>query len=400
MLQTRDVAEAVRLANEARGSKAGKTADAASVIAEKRPPVVELAAGGAAKKLELARGVTGLTLRYKVRSGTAPTTRVRILLDGRPSLIEAPLPKDDDTLATVDFPAPENATTLSVIADNKFASSEAATLQIVRPDGVAPSAQKKPRLFILAAGVSDYLHDDAIKDLKYAAQDAKDLAAAFQKQQGGLYEKVVARVLTDKEATAGNILDGLDWLKAQTTANDFAVVMLSGHGGNDDSLRFFYCAQDFDPARPLRTSVGFEEIQRTINSVPGKVLFFLDACHSGNALGKLSGASGVVADVNRVMNELSSDENGAVVFSSSLGRQLSQESETWKNGAFIHAVVEGLNGKADLLGKGRITIASLETYVAARVSELTKGQQTPCVAKPQTVPDFVIAVRPTGGKKR
>jgi hypothetical protein len=46
-----------------------------------------------------------------------------------------------------------------------------------------------------------------------------------------------------------------------------------------------------------------------------------------------------------------------------------------------------------LLGKGRITVASVETFVADRVSRLTEGKQTPTVAKPQTIPDFVIALR-------
>jgi len=97
--------------------------------------------------------------------------------------------------------------------------------------------------------------------------------------------------------------------------------------------------------------------------------------------------------LTRLVNELSSAENGAVVFASSTGRQESLESDEWKNGAFTKAIVEGLNGKADLLQNGKITVNELETYLAERVKELTEGQQTPTVAKPQTVPDFPIAVK-------
>jgi WD40 repeat protein len=98
-------------------------------------------------------------------------------------------------------------------------------------------------------------------------------------------------------------------------------------------------------------------------------------------------------DVNRIVNELSSAENGTVVFASSTGRQQSIESEEWGNGAFTKALVEGLNGQADLLKKGEIKISTLEAYVADRVKDLTKGEQTPTVAKPQTVQDYTIALR-------
>ncbi|MEN2994245.1 MAG: hypothetical protein ABDH19_02715, partial [Thermodesulfovibrio sp.] len=65
----------------------------------------------------------------------------------------------------------------------------------------------------------------------------------------------------------------------------------------------------------------------------------------------------------------------------------------WGNGAFTKAVVEGIGGRADLLGKGKITVNMLDAYIAERVKELTKGKQTPVTTKPQTVPDFPVAVR-------
>ena len=92
------------------------------------------------------------------------------------------------------------------------------------------------------------------------------------------------------------------------------------------------------------------------------------------------------------VNELASAENGAVVFASSTGRQYSLEDPAWGNGAFTKAVVEGLSGKADYAKKGKITINMLDLFISERVKELTKGQQTPTTTKPQTVPDFPIAV--------
>ena len=42
----------------------------------------------------------------------------------------------------------------------------------------------------------------------------------------------------------------------------------------------------------------------------------------------------------------------------------------------------------------RITLAALDLYVSERVPELTKGLQTPVLARPVTLPDFPIALLP------
>ena len=84
------------------------------------------------------------------------------------------------------------------------------------------------------------------------------------------------------------------------------------------------------------------DIRSTLAALTGKALFFFDTCHAGNVLGKATRAS--ANDVMGVVNELSSAENGVVVFSASTGRQLSYEDDCLGNGAFTKAVVEGLQG--------------------------------------------------------
>jgi hypothetical protein len=41
------------------------------------------------------------------------------------------------------------------------------------------------------------------------------------------------------------------------------------------------------------------------------------------------------------VNELSSTENGITTYASSTGREVSQEDDSWGNGAFTKALVEG-----------------------------------------------------------
>jgi uncharacterized caspase-like protein len=86
-------------------------------------------------------------------------------------------------------------------------------------------------------------------------------------------------------------------------------------------------------------------------------------------------------------------ENGVIVFTAATSRQNSLEDAQWGNGAFTKALVEGLKGAADIKNQGKITVSLLDFYVAERVKELTGGKQTPATVKPETVPDFPIAIR-------
>jgi uncharacterized caspase-like protein len=200
---------------------------------------------------------------------------------------------------------------------------------------------------------------------------------------------VVAKVLTDEKATKDEIIDGFDWISKETTSKDVALVFLAGHGINDSGGVYYYLPVNANMDKLRRTAVPFTEMKNTVASLAGKTILFIDTCHAGNVMG----ARAVATDITGIVNELASAENGAVVFASSTGRQYSFENPAWGNGAFTKAAVEGINGKADYTGKGKITINMLDLYISERVKELTKGKQTPATAKPQTIPDFPLVLK-------
>jgi uncharacterized caspase-like protein len=226
--------------------------------------------------------------------------------------------------------------------------------------------------------------------LKLADKDASDFVKAMMAQRPAL-SRCVVKLLTNEKATKDEVLDGLDWIRQQTTSNDVAMIFFAGHGINDQNNYYYFCPHNVDQSRLLRTGVAFTDIKNTVSAIAGKAIFFVDTCHSGNSIG-LSTRRGPL-DINIVINELSSAENGVVVFSASTGSEASYEREEWKNGAFTKALVEGLGGAAAIGNTGRITYNMLNVYVSERVKELTKGQQHPTMISPQTVPDFPIAVR-------
>ncbi len=381
-LETLDEAEAIKLANRESGKKVQEVS-----IAKILPPVANIlspkdGSGVSNKEIEV---------KFTVHSPSGePVTRVKVLVDGRP--IEKDLgtksAQKEQDIRTVSVTIPEKDTEVSIIAENKYAVSEPATVSLKWSGKVKEDEfSAKPKLYVLAIGVSKY--EDKNLTLGFAAKDAKDFAESFLKQKGGLYRDVVVKILIDEKATRDEIIDGFDWISKETTSKDVALVFLAGHGINDSGGVYYYLPVNTDMEKLRRTGVPFTEMKNTVASLAGKTILFIDTCHSGNVMG----ARAVAPDITGVVNELASAENGAVVFASSTGRQYSFEDPNWGNGAFTKAVVEGINGKADYTGKGRITINMLDLYISERVKELTRGKQTPATAKPQTIPDFPLVLK-------
>jgi len=300
VLATMDEAVALQQANEA----AGRKQVAASSVREKLPPVAAILSPAGGSEVS----GTPVKMRYSVRS-PEPLTGLKVLVDGRPVSVEGigKTPKESGELS---IPISSRDCEVSIIAENRHAVSEPATIRLRWKGAAAREAfEIKPKLYVLAVGVSMYQDPDMRLDL--AAKDALDFGAAWNEQKGRLYSGVEVRALTDAQATKGNILDGLEWLQRQVTDKDVAVLFFAGHGINDSTGVFYLLPVDADMEKLKRTAISQSDITSTVAAIAGKVLVFMDACHSGNLMGKLK-RRGVVV-VSSVINELASAENGAVV---------------------------------------------------------------------------------------
>jgi WD40 repeat protein len=380
VMATLDEGEAVQLAN----TESGRKEVAAASVRDKLPPVVTILSPQDGTEVS----GSPVSVRYSATS-QEPVTSVRVLVDGRPVNVEGAA-KTVQSSGDLAVPVPAKDCDVSVIAENRFAVSDPATLRL-RWKGSVPKEEFeiKPKLYVLSVGISKYQDPDL--RLGLAAKDAQDFGSAWKTYAGPMYRGVEIKVLTDAEATKGNILDGLEWLQRQTTSKDVAVLFFAGHGINDPSGIFYFLPADADLERLKRTGLAQTDIVSTVATIAGKVLVFMDACHSGNLMGKVKRRAAV--ETTAVINELASAENGAVVFSSASGRQYALENTEWGNGAFTKGLVEGLMGKADYRGTGRITVNMLDLYISERVKELTKGEQTPTTVKPPNVPDFPVAMK-------
>ena len=386
VLATLDEGEALRLASEEKTRLAGAAGGAGTKDAEPHqllPPVVTLLSPADGAETASAE----ITVRYRVQSPSGePLTGLRVLVDGRPVKPSRNLsPVSAGAVGETSIRIPEQNCEVSVVAENRFSASEPAMLRL-RWKG-ASAFVIKPKLYLLAVGISQY---PAPYQLALPAKDARDFTNVLVSQKGRLYRDVEFKLLADQQAGKEQILDGLEWLEKSATQHDIAMVFLAGHGVNDSNGVYYYLPAGFDPDRLKSTAVVFSDIKNTVNVVAGKVLLFVDTCHSGNVFKNPTRA--LPADINGLINELSSAENGAIVFAASTGRQVALEDASWGNGAFTKALIEGLSGKADIQGTGRVTVNMLDLYISERVKELTNGRQTPATTKPHTIADFPVAV--------
>jgi WD40 repeat protein len=270
ILTTLDEDEAVRQANEETHRKAQQIN-----IMRELPPVVEILSPGDGAEVSDIH----ITVRFRLHTPSGePVTGIKIFIDGRPVETErglgAPQAGHSPNVREAQITIPERDSEIAVIAENRFSVSEPATRQLKWRGHVAQYIIK-PRLYALAIGVNNYASDE-LQNLKFSAKDAEDFAAALLRQKGGLYHDVDIRLLVNEDATKDEILGGFDWLERETTSKDIAVVFLSGHGINDRTGRYFYLPQNADLDSPRRTAVLFSDIKNTVETLPGKALFFID----------------------------------------------------------------------------------------------------------------------------
>jgi hypothetical protein len=367
-------AEALRLANQE--SKRDPQA-VPLTIQQSLPPVVNILSPLEGDAISSSPAVMKISVHA---SQDAPSTAMSVRVNGR--LVPLSLPKGAklEGELQISVPVPSQDAEVQVFAENRNATSAPAVVKLAWKGPPPSPAQlsERPKLYLLAIGISLYNNPDY--RLGVAAKDAVDFAGAMAAQKGLGYRDVEVRLLTDGKASGAAISAGLQWLRKSVTSKDFGMVMMAGHGLNDAKGQYYFAPADFNLERTQVSGVPFSAIKSALVQLPGTAVFFVDTCHAFSE------------DISDLVNDLTSAENGVAVLSASKGEQVAAEKQEWGHGAFTLAVLEGLDGKADLRNDGHITVAEMDRYVTPRVQALTEGQQTPVVVS--AYGDLEIAAKP------
>ncbi len=104
--------------------------------------------------------------------------------------------------------------------------------------------------------------------------------------------------------------------------------------------------------------------------------------------------------MNKVVNDFSDGRaRDIVVFGASTGKESALEPRTpeedkrWRHhSAFAEALIEAIGEGKAAGSEGEITTSLLDHYLLGRVEELTGNHQHPVMSRPDTLPDFPVAV--------
>ena len=279
-------------------------------------------------------------------------------------------------------------------------------------------------LFIVTLGVSDY--DDPDLKLQYAAKDARDIAAAFEKYGTGRKHLLV---LTDKEVKDKSVLEKVKIFLSAASLEDRIVFYVAGHGMLDDQLNYYYAPAGFNIDRVGETGIPMDDLLACIQSSKArKRLLLLDTCHSG-VLGeegeeklamsgvqlphgvraiqhrgmKVRKATGALntRQKKRYIEDLFSrgdTQRGINIIAGSAGAEYALESGAWKNGVFTASVIQALSGAGttkDANSDGYFSVAEVLKSVIQSVNKQTGGQQKPSVVAAEA-PESMVLVEGVG----
>ena len=306
-----------------------------------------------------------VTVTLQFASNNDAVQRLTIVVNGRNAL-DAPWSENGSASAerALDVPLNKGENRIAISATN--AVGEVVRNLLVYSDDISV-AEKRGKLYIIAAGVNTYGKLGAGSALQYAAADARAVAEALAKKMGRLHSQVITQLLVSKGATPptrSNIRKALQ-VFAQTNIEDTAVLFLAGHGTNE-GRDYLFLPEDAEQTNGhwRKSSVlMWQELQQPLQKARGRRIMLVDTCHSGGAYNP------------RLVKDAA--DASIVVFSATDSDTAALELDSLGHGVFSYAVVQGLNGKADLSKQGTVNVLELGGYISREIKRLTNGAQEP-----------------------
>ncbi|MCB9766012.1 MAG: caspase family protein [Alphaproteobacteria bacterium] len=243
------------------------------------------------------------------------------------------------------------------------------------------------RRVALVVGIDDYA-DPELGALKFAAKDARDVAAALEDPQVGDFTLVR---LLEGSVTRQDLDSAFDALTAGLQRDDTFVFYFAGHGTldieDDHSALYLLPADahlihtDDQAAERKALWLAVEELQQRVEALPVRNrVVIIDACHNGTGRSQLSETTrrhqSTLRGVAPAPEVITPQRTDAWLFAAYFN-QPAREDDTLQNGVFTHYLVKALRAEGDMDGDGLVDVSELHTYVADRTGAFTGNTQTP-----------------------
>lgn len=233
-------------------------------------------------------------------------------------------------------------------------------------------------------GVSKY--QDSNLNLKYADRDAEALHQLLLTPEGGGFQDDHIRILTNEQATTGNINHALRSFLKKPAREDLVLIYFACHGSPDPDrpANVYLLTYDTDPNDIAGTALPMEDIDRAVKGAlhSEKVIILADTCHSaaiGGGIGERRSVGGKSARMNQFLQQMSQSKGGVALLTSAEANEVSFEDAKWGggHGVFTHYLLQGMRGAGDRDCNGIVTIGELFDYVIDNVQKATDYRQHP-----------------------
>ena len=334
-------------------------------------------------------------LKVKVQAEASskdqPITALRLLMDGRvvsgdetSSQFKVGTDKAEVEWA---FELPDGEHQLAVLARGPDSSSHSQPVYVK-----SGNQAKLPVLHVLAVGINNY--KDNTLDLRFAAPDAKALAAAFATHcKGQPFREVRAHKLLDQQATRQEILNQLEEIRKKTQQQDLVVVFFACHGVK--AGKEYYLLTHEARFNALGDSaLSGHDLRKHLGEFKCQVLLMLDACHAadfgaGQKLAKL----GMKPAADDAARDLTDNEIGVAVMCAAMGYEKAEGKAG--HGLFTQALLEALEKKPGVpvpfnRHDQRVYVHHLQSYVFDEVSARSGNRQHPFLSLPWVIESFVV----------
>jgi hypothetical protein len=253
-----------------------------------------------------------------------------------------------------------------------------------------PPAPAAPTYHALLIGVSKY-DSPHLNDLDYADKDVEDLAEVL-KDSGYKGANVVVLNTGRKGAspTPERIKAQLKkFLEGNYNADDVVLIAFSGHGiqvGN----KFFFCPAGARVDNPADL-ISIDELYRRLGKCKaGYRVVLTDACRNDPAK-KVPAIPVRITHPAQPQYDQGLPKNVFLFASCTPGTKSYESKELAKGrGVYFHFVIEGLKGKADLNGDGKVNRAELDAYVLKAMADHDKRQIPESVNRSTKNPTLVV----------
>jgi formylglycine-generating enzyme required for sulfatase activity len=246
---------------------------------------------------------------------------------------------------------------------------------------VRVAAEQSGQRWAILIGVDDYAE---VRKLKYCGADQRALrdrlvASGFPDNQVFLLHDEAKE--SKYRPLKANIERQLDLVLKLVERNDLVVVGFSGHGVHLDG-KSYLCPTEARLGDP-KTLVSLDRVYEELNKCPASLkVVLVDACRNDPRPGGERSLA-PTDETNRFAAALERPPQGILLLTSCAPGQISMEEEEFGHGVFMHYLLDGMSGKADVDRNDRVSLVELYKYVNQEtkvyVARKFNGFQTPAL---------------------